>query len=476
MNITSFTFLIFVFAALCVYYLQPFTALKKVSLLIMNFYFLFSFSSSNAGYLMIVVLYTYVAAILLENEKNRFILFLSVSAAAGGLCLYKYSKYFSVLFQWIGYEKFSRFSLAMPLGISFFTFKAIWYLVDVYRGKCSAEHSFLNYAVYLSFFPQILSGPIQPARDFLPQLHQKIKIKIPLIRHGFLILFFGFFEKIVISERLYQIVEGCFFDYSQLSPSLALIGCIAYSFYLYSDFDGYSNIAIGLAEMFGFHCEKNFNVPYFSKNIQEFWTKWHISLSTWLKEVVYFSAGGNRINKFRTYLNIILVFLVSGMWHGSSWNYLLWGLMNALFQIVQDLLDTCLFRRMKISNPVIQAVISVFQIAFTFLLVTFLWIFFRCSTVEEIKAVFAALSQFDVNMFIFAVPEIENAELYSSLFLLILFLAVDLLRFSGFNVAAFSKLMFPIRWAVYLCVLIMMIIFGVYGPGYDPSKFVYIQF
>lgn len=476
MNITSLTFLIFVLAALCVYYLQPFTILKKVSLLVINFCFLLSFSNSNAGYLIMLVLYTYVAAVILENKKHWLILLLPVSAAVAGLCIYKYSGYFSFLLQRLGYEKISRLSLVMPLGISFFTFKAIWYLVDVYRGKCAAERSFLNYAVYLSFFPQMLSGPIQPARDFLPQLQQKIKIHIPLIRHGFLLLFFGFFEKIVISERLYQIVEQSFSDYSELSPSLALIGCIAYSFYLYSDFDGYSNIAIGLAEMFGFQCEKNFNTPYFSKSIKEFWTRWHISLSTWLKEVVYFSAGGSRINKFRTYFNIILVFFVSGMWHGSTWNYLLWGLMNALLQITQDLLDVCLFRRIKVSNLVIQFVLSAFKISITFSLVTCLWVFFRCSNIEEIKTIFVALFQFDINMFVFAVPEIAAVDLYCSLFLLILFIVVDLLRYSGFGIAEFSKLMFPVRWVVYLCVLAMMIIFGVYGPGYDPSQFVYIQF
>ena len=465
MSLTSFSFIGFLLAVAVIYYVLPFLWWKKIILFTAGMVFYTSFQASDCFYLVLVILYSYAMSFFLEHTKNKILLFLSIVPILCGLVFYKYAGMI---------EMTSQLNLAAPLGISFFTFKVISYLVDVYQNRYEIERCLMNYALYVSFFPQISSGPIQRADSFFKNLNQKMNFQT--IRHGFLLLFFGYFEKMVIADRLYQVVDRVFRDSSVWTPSLVLIGCVAYSFQIYADFDAYSNIAIGMAELFGISCEKNFHAPYLARNIKEFWNRWHISLSTWLKDYIYLPLGGGRKGMLRKCMNIMVVFLVSGLWHGSTWNFLLWGLLNGLFRVLYDVLDSMLFSKIQLYFKPLQWLISCAGIFLNFILVSCLWIFFRCASLTEIQTVFSFLMQIDFHSFQFAVEGIPISELMVTALLTVLLILVDVIRNMGFTMHHFGKILFPVRWCVYLAMLILGIVFAVYGSGYDPSKFIYIQF
>ncbi len=466
MSIASFSFLGFLLAVVVVYYLLPFSWWKKGILFIAGMMFYASFNALDLWYLLQVILYSYVMSFFLESKKSRLLLFISLAPVISGLCFYKYA----------GFMDQHLMNLAAPLGISFFTFKVISYLADVYSGKTEVQRCLLSYALYVSFFPQISSGPIQRADSFFRNLNLNRKMNISMIRHGFLLMFFGYFEKMVIADRLYQIVDYAFKDSSVWTPSLVLIGCVAYSFQIYADFDAYSNLAIGMAELFGISCKRNFHAPYLARNIKEFWNRWHISLSTWLKDYIYLPLGGSRKGMLRKSFNIIAVFFVSGLWHGSSWNFLLWGLLNGLFRVLYDILDRFIISKIHIRFKPLKWLISCAGIFLNFILVSCLWVFFRCSTLEEIQLVFSYLKQIDFSLFTFAVEGISMSDLMVTALMTCLLILCDVLRNMGFTMHHFGKQFFPVRWCVYAAMLVLAILFAVYGSGYDPSKFIYIQF
>jgi len=469
MSITSMSFLCFLMLGILFYYVLPFSLWKKAVLLFLSIVFYVSFNSLDLWFLGGMILFSYCTAFFVDEYKYNRIAIISVVPVIAGLAIYKYGNlYLSTLD--------THMRLVAPLGISFFSFKIIGYLVDVYRGKCEAERSLLNYATYVSFFPQISSGPIQKPDSFLKQISQVKCMNFELVRHGFLLVFFGYFEKIVIAERLYLLVERCFADMNTLTPSLALIGSVAYAFQLYADFDSYSNIAIGIGEMFGISCERNFHAPYLARNIKEFWERWHISLSTWLKNYVYIPLGGSRKGLMRKYFNLITVFLVSGLWHGVGWNFVLWGLMNGFFRVLYDVFYRLIFSRVHLRFKPFKWVVSLVGISINFVLVVFLWILFRCSSVEEIRLICGLLVQFDFSAISFVIPDLAMSEFMVTVLLTGLLILCDILRNMGFTMTHFGKMFFPLRWIVFSAVLIMGILFAVYGQGYDPSKFIYIEF
>ena len=260
----------------------------------------------------------------------------------------------------------SVFKLAMPLGISYYTFKIISYLVDIYKGKIEAEKHFGYYAIYVSFFPQILCGPIERADHFIPQLKYGCKFEDKLAAEGLERIIIGLFKKLAIADRL-ALYVGTVFDAPTAYPGLASIMAVAfYTVQIYCDFSGYSDMAIGMAQMLGIRTRENFRYPYFSRSIKEFWSRWHISLSSWLRDYIYIPLGGNRKGKVRKNLNTMAVFLVSGVWHGSTLNFVLWGALHGFWNMIST--------PKKEDDPawkqILQVLITIFGVAFT-------WIFFR---------------------------------------------------------------------------------------------------
>ena len=302
-----------------------------------------------------------------ENEKQKKVWMAGcIILLVAILMLFKYFGFFAdVIGNMLGATSFV-FNLVMPLGISYYTFKIISYLVDIYKGKIDAEKHLGYYALYVSFFPQILCGPIERADYFIPQLKYGCKFEDKLAAEGLERIIIGLFKKLAIADRL-ALYVGTVFDAPTAYPGLASIMAVAfYTIQIYCDFSGYSDMAIGMAQMLGIRTRENFNYPYFSRSIKEFWSRWHISLSSWLRDYIYIPLGGNRKGKMRKHLNTLAVFLVSGIWHGSSLSFVFWGALHGFWNMIST--------PKKDDDPVWKQIL---QVLVTILGVAFTWIFFR---------------------------------------------------------------------------------------------------
>lgn len=306
-----------------------------------------------------------------EGREKKLWLTVTIGSLLAVLFLFKYFNFFlqsvNALLDLAGLGSVSLvLNLTVPLGLSYYTFKLLSYVIDVSKGKLPAERHFGYFALYVSFFPQILCGPIQRAESFLLQLKEGCRYDEKLMAEGLERIVIGMFKKLVIADRL-AVYVNTVFDAPLSYPGLAaFMAAFFYSVQIYCDFSGYSDLAIGMAQMFGIHTEENFRYPYFSRGIKEFWNRWHISLSSWLRDYIYIPLGGNRKGKIRKHVNTLITFLVSGLWHGSSWNFVFWGLLHGIWNIfsVKKEKEASLFRQL-------------WQILVTFCGVTVTWIFFR---------------------------------------------------------------------------------------------------
>ena len=316
------------------------------------------------------IVVSYIAGLKIEqaeNEKQKKVWMAGcIILLVAILMLFKYFGFFAdVIGNMLGATSFV-FNLVMPLGISYYTFKIISYLVDIYKGKIDAEKHLGYYALYVSFFPQILCGPIERADYFIPQLKYGCKFEDKLAAEGLGRIIIGLFKKLAIADRL-ALYVGTVFDAPTAYPGLASIMAVAfYTIQIYCDFSGYSDMAIGMAQMLGIRTRENFNYPYFSRSIKEFWSRWHISLSSWLRDYIYIPLGGNRKGKMRKHLNTLAVFLVSGIWHGSSLSFVFWGALHGFWNMIST--------PKKDDDPVWKQIL---QVLVTILGVAFTWIFFR---------------------------------------------------------------------------------------------------
>lgn len=369
--------LCFFFIILAIYYRFP-QKFRWVLLLAASMIF---YAASDARMLLLIaadIAASYAAGRMIERGRaKKAWLACSIGVLTAVLMLFKYFGFFAdAVGRLIGLES-GVIKLVMPLGISYYTFKIISYLVDIYKGKIPAEKNFGYYALYVSFFPQILCGPIERAEHFLPQIKGGCRYDSALAADGLERMMIGAFKKLVIADRLSGYV-GTVFDAPLTYPALASIMAVGfYSIQIYCDFSGYSDMAIGMAQMFGIRTKENFSYPYFSRGIREFWTRWHISLSSWLRDYIYIPLGGNRKGKLRKNLNTLAVFLVSGIWHGSSWNFVFWGGLHGIWNM---------FATKKSDEA--PAWRKVLQCVITFCGVTVTWIFFRAS---DLSAAFAMI-------------------------------------------------------------------------------------
>ena len=341
MQFSSATFLVFLPAVAIIYFVLP-QKVRNPWLLIASYFFYMCWSVPYSLILMAVTAVAYLSGFALErirtsgaDEKNvRFRKRLCVAGAVTMnlfvLFLFKYismaSTSVSAALGFFGIVSSSPvISIVVPIGISFYIFQAISYTIDVYRGATHAQKNIIKFALFVSFFPFIISGPIQKSKDFLPQLDVRHDFEYERVKKGLMLMVYGYFQKLVIADRAGVIVDKVYVSPNSYCGSVLTLATILFVVQLYADFAGYSNIAIGISEMMGFSLKKNFNHPYFSKNIAEFWRRWHISLSSWFKEYLYFPLGGNRSGKLKKFRNVMIVFLLSGLWHGASWNFVIWG-------------------------------------------------------------------------------------------------------------------------------------------------------
>ncbi|MBE6598771.1 MAG: MBOAT family protein [Ruminococcaceae bacterium] len=392
MLFNSLAFLAFFFVVTVFYYAVP-EKFKWPVLLISSIVFYAFFTPLHIIILLAVTAISYVIGRLVYNGKEKTkkpkgLIALGVILCFSFLFTYKYLTFFTTAVYGLLHALHipfteAAFELALPVGISFFTFKAVSYMVDAYRGKI-VEKNFFKYLLYVSFFPQIASGPIERSTNFLPELTKAHKFDKNNIESGLYLMMFGLFKKMVVADNLSVVVNQVFGEPENYSPPVLLGVACVYSVQILCDFSGYSDIAVGCARVFGINTADNFNHPYFAESIAVFWRKWHISLSSWFRDYLYIPLGGNRKGTARKYINLMIVFLVSGLWHGSAWNFVLWGFLHGIYQIVGAVTQPArdklyglihLDRHEKLHRSL--------RITITFLLVTFAWIFFRASTISD---------------------------------------------------------------------------------------------
>ena len=386
-------------------------------------------------------------------------------------------KYMGFLFSLIA-TRLTAPDLPLPPGLSFYTFGACAYLIDVQRGKLRAERSFVDVAAYLAFFPVLLAGPVGRAREFLPQLKTPPRFDGGRCRAGAMRFVRGACKKLIAADTLGQLVDNAYADPSAVSGGAMLLAALAYSLRIYWDFAAYSDMAIGCAEMLGFRVTENFRAPYLSRTVKEFWKKWHISLTDWFREYLYIPLGGSRKGSARTALNVLIVFAVSGLWHGAAWTFVLWGLLNGLFQVIGERTAPLRSRAreaLRISED--GRLSAAVQGTVTFLLLTVAWIFFRAEDLPQAIYVLKHILLIVRDGFGF---DSMAALLTRRQFLLLIPCLVfcvreDVLISRGVRLPADSAVGFR-YWGTLAALCFLLELFGIYGPGFDAGAFVYFRF
>jgi alginate O-acetyltransferase complex protein AlgI len=390
MLFNSLQFLLFFIAITTLYFALPHKS-RWMLLLTGSCFFYMAFIPVYILILGFTIVIDYYAGIMIENrtgKQRKLFLICSLVANIGVLAVFKYYLFFNENLTYIltsaGIKNpLPYLDFLLPIGLSFHTFQAMSYTIEVYRGNQKAERHFGIYALYVMFYPQLVAGPIERPQNMIHQFHEKHEWDYERFKSGAMMILWGLFKKVVIADRLSLMVDTVYNNSENHTSANIALAAIFFSFQIYCDFSGYSDIAIGTARIMGFKLMENFNTPYFSKSISEFWRRWHISLSSWFKDYLYIPLGGNRVAIPRWYLNILIVFLISGLWHGASWGFIIWGGLHGLFQIVAHLRSRFF--------PQMDKLPDFLNVAVVFILVTLAWIFFRVPTFSESKEIFRHL-------------------------------------------------------------------------------------
>ncbi len=403
---------------------------------------------------------------------RKWVLAGSLISNLGVLFFFKYFDFFVQSFAesftfFGGHLTATSLNIVLPVGISFYTFQALSYTIDVYRGNLKATKDYLAYLTFISFFPQLVAGPIERATNLLPQFTRLPKFDYDVAVNGTRLILWGLFKKIVVADNCAIAVDVIFGRYTELSSSTLALGAMLFAFQIYCDFSGYSDVAIGTAKLFGIDLMTNFSLPYFSRNIPEFWRRWHISLSTWFKDYVYIPLGGNRGTLRIRIRNILVVFLVSGIWHGANWTFVVWGLLNAVYFIGYGLIIRgTADARIVAHDHVFPSVKELLQIGSTFLLTTVAWVFFRSETVTD---AFRYLRRM-VSPSLFSMPQPFPVKSLMAVGILLLIEWIQRRKAHGLDFE-WTRVPAVARWTVYLVICIIVIL----NMG-EPQKFIYFQF
>ncbi|MCB9201613.1 MAG: MBOAT family protein [Flavobacteriales bacterium] len=410
---------------------------------------------------------------LLKNEqketRRKLYLWISIIINLGFLGFFKYFNFFidnfKTAFSFFGQDiNIGLLNILLPVGISFYTFQTLSYSIDVYKRKLEPTDDFIAFSAFVSFFPQLVAGPIERATHLLPQFYKKREFNNKLAIEGFNQIIWGLFKKIVIADGAAQYANEIFNNYDNYSSVSLIIGAIYFAFQIYGDFSGYSDIAIGVSKLFGFDLMKNFDLPYFSRDIAEFWRRWHISLNTWFRDYLYIPLGGSRGSNYKVIRNVIIIFIVSGFWHGANWTFIVWGGLNALYFIPLLLLKNNR-NNMDIvaKDTLLPSLKELFQIIMTFSLVCFSWIFFRAENVEKAIEYIKKIIQLKFKI------DYLGLERYSFEFLPAIFLLILIEWFS-------RKKEFPLKDNNIILTSFVIICIVLFGSFSNLNSFIYFQF
>lgn len=406
----------------------------------------------------------------LTGRRRRWMLLLSLFANIGVLALFKYYNFFAVntnhVLHLCGYSfQLHYLDMLLPIGLSFHTFQAMSYTIEVYRGKQQPEKHFGVYALYVMFYPQLVAGPIERPQNILHQFHQKKQFSWQNLTYGLKLMLWGLFKKVVIADRLAVYVGSAFGGYINQTGSTLLVASFFFAIQIYCDFSGYSDIARGAAKTMGYDLVINFRRPYLAANITDFWRRWHISLSSWFKDYVYFSLGGNKTAAFKWCRNILIVFLLSGMWHGANWTFLVWGLMHGLFTIAHKLFSAVQAKSAKATRSIIGKVSSV---AITFIVVTFSWIFFRAENLHQAAGIINKIvTNWHSRLFIKT-----GTWMAVSVIGICIIIAADIVEEYGINFKLLGNRFAAVRIATISLMVTGILLFGIL----HSTSFIYFQF
>jgi D-alanyl-lipoteichoic acid acyltransferase DltB (MBOAT superfamily) len=424
------------------------------------------------------IIVDYFAGIYIERvqgKKRKYFLIASIFANVGILAIFKYYNFLnnnlSVFLNHIGYmNHIPNLSMLLPIGLSFHTFQAMSYTIEVYRGHQKAEKHFGIYALYVMFYPQLVAGPIERPQNMLHQFHEKHIFDYMRIVNGLKQMVWGFFKKIVIADRLALYVNAIYNNADQHNGITLLVATIFFAFQIYCDFSGYSDIAVGAAQVLGFKLMMNFNRPYFSKNISEFWKRWHISLSSWFRDYLYISIGGNRVSVPRWYFNLLFVFLISGFWHGANWTFIIWGGLNGLYLVFGIIIAPLRKRATRIFQlNKFSTIQSIIQIVITFSLTCIAWVFFRANSLKDALMIIKKIFFVSGKLFL-GVP--KDHFFYSVLAIIVLLCIETKREYFPRRILLFHNNNWYVRRLSYACIIVMILLFGVF----DGGQFIYFQF
>ncbi|MBR3873399.1 MAG: MBOAT family protein [Clostridia bacterium] len=491
MLFNSVPFLIFFPVVLAVHFMLPKRA-RYLWLLAASYYFYMCWNPAYALLMLTSTVITWLSGQLITRARSvgkpgKMYVALSFVSNLAILFFFKYYQFAAESLT----AALGRFGVSwqapvvdvlLPVGISFYTFQALSYTMDVYRGDSQAEGNFLRYALFVSFFPQLVAGPIERSSNLLSQLRKEKPFDPDNFKNGALMMLWGYFQKMVIADRAAVLADHVFANYQSYAGYSLAVAVVVFAIQIYCDFGGYSAIAIGAAKILGVDLMQNFRQPYFAQSVGEFWRRWHISLSTWFRDYLYIPLGGNRKGILRKFLNLMITFLLSGLWHGANWTYVVWGGLNGLFQIAGDVKNR-LLRKLPVDRLINRSCFSyrLFQRLFTFALICLTWVFFRAESISQaldfLKQMFSVHNPwifFDETLYTLGLSRLELGILLFSAGVL---LAVDIAHEHGVSLRArLAEQNLLFRWAVYVGVIVFILIYGMYGPGFDAAQFIYFQF
>ncbi|MBO4373927.1 MAG: MBOAT family protein [Lachnospiraceae bacterium] len=497
MLFNSYQFLLFYPVVLIIFMMIPrrWFKWKRIWLFLCSLFFYSCWNPRHLILLVTCIATTYCCGLLLDRTEGqkmrRLIVAFGLIINFGLLFFFKYSGFFvatvnSILSRF-GLGPYAEgFDVTLPVGISFYTFQSVGYIIDVFRKEIPAEKDPVKYGLFVSFFPQLVAGPIERSKNILSQIDvvcKEHRFDPDMIKSGFIYMFWGFFLKMVIADRISILVDNVFDRYYAYGTIILIIAVISFSLQIYCDFASYSCIAVGSARILGFTLMENFETPYFSRTVREFWRRWHISLSTWFRDYLYIPLGGSRCSKLRKYINIMITFMVSGLWHGADWTFVFWGGLHGLYQVAGDI--TLPFRK-KIAGFFMVKTESFghrfAQMIVTFALTSFAWLFFRADSITDALAIVSRMfSHFDpwtlTDKSIYTLG-LDVSQMHILWFSLLILIAVSILRYhKGIRIDSFicSQGSLFQAFAVYALLMIIMI-FGKYGASDEMNAFIYFRF
>lgn len=493
MLFNSFDFLVFFPIVVLVYYIIP-KKIRYIWLLAASFYFYMCWNAKYIVLLLTSIITTWGFGWLVHYVRKSWGKKLSLAGCVVlNLVILFYFKYFDFFLETLN-RVLAKMNLQLadravdillPVGISFYVFQALGYIIDVYRERIQPEKNILRYALFVSFFPQLVAGPIERSENLLRQVRnvENSKWDYENVTQGLTLMVWGLFVKMVIADRVAILVNTVFGGIYQFGTVALVAGAVGFALQIYCDFMGYSTIAVGAARVMGFQLMENFDTPYFAGSVGEFWKRWHISLSSWFRDYVYIPLGGNRCSRLRKYLNVMITMGVSGLWHGANWTFVAWGLIHGVYQVVADMtanLRKKLYTACKVKTESFSFKLG--QVVVTFALVDFGWIFFRAGSMGEAIAYCRRIftkrdpwSLFNGEIYTLGLDRMECNILMISTVLLFL---VDLLKYlKKQTIEVFLKEQcIWFRWGVIFALIFAVLVFGIYGIKFESSQFIYFQF